>query len=55
MEDIFDKKIISVPLPKKEIGVDTEDKVIQKVADGEEANGLETLTTISLDRDMAYN
>ena len=55
MDDIFDKRIISVPAPKKNIGVDTEDTIVKKVADGEDAGGLNSLATISLDRDMAYN
>ena len=55
MEDIFDKKIISVPMPEKSIGIDTKDKVIEKAAEEGVSNGLQTLTTISMDRDMAYN
>lgn len=55
MEDIFDKRIITVPVQPKNIGVDTNDEVVKKVAEGEEATGLSQLSTISMDRDMAYN
>lgn len=55
MEDIFNKKIITQPKPDVTIGIDQSDKVIKQVADGGDTDGLQTLTTISIDRDMQYN
>ena len=55
MKDIFDKRIITVPKPEQSIGVDTEDKVIKQVAEGEDVDGLQSLTTVSLERDRQYN
>ena len=55
MEDIFNKKIISQPKPEVSIGVDQTDKVVKQIAEGEDPSGLQTLTTVSLDRDMQYN
>lgn len=55
MKDIFDKRIISVPKPEQSIGVDTEDKVVKQVAEGEDTDGLQSLTSVSLERDRQYN
>lgn len=55
MNDIFNKKIITSPKPEMSIGVDTDDKIVKQIADGEQPDGLQSLTSISIDRDMQYN
>lgn len=55
MEDIFDKKIISEPMTVQKTHIDTDDKIVNKIADGETPDGLQSLTTVSMNRDFAYN
>ena len=55
MNDIFDKKIVSEPVPQKGLHVDSEDTVVNKIADGEDPNGIQSLSTISMERDRMYN
>lgn len=55
MNDIFNKKIITSPKPEMSIGVDTDDKIVKQIVDGEQPDGLQSLTSISIDRDMQYN
>lgn len=55
MEDIFDKKIISEPMTVQKTHIDTEDKIVNKIADGDTPDGLQSLTTVSMNRDFSYN
>ena len=58
--DIYDKKIVSKPVPKKEIGIDTENRVIDSIANVSVSSQLDTssieqFTRVSQSRDSIYS
>lgn len=55
MEDIFDKKIVSAAKPNVNIGIDQDDKTLEKIVETGDTDGIASLSTVALERDLAYN